>query len=41
MWEGRGIDRMDRTAHRMLGRNKEYTRINYRTKRSVYWAGIV
>jgi hypothetical protein len=32
---------MDRTAHRMFGRNKEYTGINYRTKMSFYWAGII
>jgi hypothetical protein len=37
MWEGRGNERLDRTAHRMVGSNKEHTSINYRTKMSVYW----
>jgi len=42
MLEGRGTERaMDRTAHRMFGRSKEYTSINNRTKMSVYWAGII
>jgi hypothetical protein len=40
--KGQGIERiMDGTARRMFGRNKEYTSINYRTKMSVYWAGII
>lgn len=42
MWGGRGIERMmDRTVHRMSGRNEGHARINYRTKISVYWARIV
>jgi hypothetical protein len=32
---------MDRTAHRMFGRNKECTSITNRTNMNVYWAVII
>jgi hypothetical protein len=40
--EGRAVGRiMDRTVHGIFGRNKEYTSINYGSKMSVFWAGII